>query len=396
MQKISESTAAATPAGEFTEGNPVGAIPATPIKAVWLNAIQRELVAVVEGAGLTLDKADDGQLLTAVQRLVASANTWASITAKPSTLAEFGINDAFNKTETNANIQAAIAAHFTTTVTNALAFKAPLQSPALTGTPTAPTASAGDSTTQVANTAFVQAALASALQAGTVAAFARNTPPPGWLKANGAAVSRSSYPALFAELVTAAGFSAQAFTIPIGSSVFTKSAHGMANGARVRLSSTGALPTGLTTGVDYFVEVIDVNTFYLSTTLMGTRIAASGGQSGVHSYLQSWWGLGDGATTFNLPDLRGEFLRGWDDGRGLDAGRLFGTAQMDAMQNITGTFSQGGMPGGTGPFSTTASFGGVGQDAQPNYTATFDASKVVRTAAEERPRNVALLLCIKY
>lgn len=124
MQKISESTAAATPAGEFTEGNPVGAVPATPIKAMWLNAIQRELVAVVEGAGLTLDKANDRQLLAAVQRLVNDANTWANITAKPSTLAGFGISDAFNKSETTTNIQTAIAAHFATTVTNALATKA--------------------------------------------------------------------------------------------------------------------------------------------------------------------------------------------------------------------------------------------------------------------------------
>ncbi|PTQ70082.1 hypothetical protein [Pseudomonas sp. GV071] len=155
MQKISESTSAATPAGEFTEGNPVGAVPATPIKAAWLNALQRELVAVIEGAGLTLNREDDGQLFVAVQRLVADANTWASITAKPSTLAGFGINDAFSKTETSTTIQAAIAAHFATTVTNALALKAPLASPVLSGVPTAPTAALGTNTTQLATTAYV-------------------------------------------------------------------------------------------------------------------------------------------------------------------------------------------------------------------------------------------------
>ena len=180
MQKISESTSAVTPSGEFTEGNPVGAIPATPIKAVWLNAIQRELVAVIEGAGLTLDRANDGQVLAAVQRLVNDANTWASITAKPSTLAGFGISDAFSKTETTANIQAAVSAlvasapatldtlkelatalgndaNFATTVTNALALKAPLASPVLSGVPTAPTAAVGTNNTQLATTAFVAA-----------------------------------------------------------------------------------------------------------------------------------------------------------------------------------------------------------------------------------------------
>ena len=53
-------------------------------------------------------------------------------------------------------------ANFASTVTNALALKAPLASPALTGTPTAPTATAGTTTTQIATTAFVQAAIAAA------------------------------------------------------------------------------------------------------------------------------------------------------------------------------------------------------------------------------------------
>lgn len=45
------------------------------------------------------------------------------------------------------------------------------------------------------------------------------------------------------------------------------------------------------------------------------------------------WGAGNGTTTFNLPDLRGEFRRGADLGRGVDAGRAFGSAQADAFQS---------------------------------------------------------------
>tara|TARA_B100000424_G_scaffold117538_2_gene88727 strand:+ start:599 stop:2620 length:2022 start_codon:yes stop_codon:yes gene_type:complete len=52
--------------------------------------------------------------------------------------------------------------NFSTTVTNSIATKAPLASPALTGTPTAPTASAGTNTTQLATTAFVTTAVAGA------------------------------------------------------------------------------------------------------------------------------------------------------------------------------------------------------------------------------------------
>ncbi|WP_407230906.1 phage tail protein [Escherichia coli] len=42
--------------------------------------------------------------------------------------------------------------------------------------------------------------------------------------------------------------------------------------------------------------------------------------------------------TNKLPDLRGEFIRGWDDGRGVDTGRGILSAQGDAIRNITGWF----------------------------------------------------------
>ncbi|RMG49546.1 MAG: tail fiber protein, partial [Gammaproteobacteria bacterium] len=48
------------------------------------------------------------------------------------------------------------------------------------------------------------------------------------------------------------------------------------------------------------------------------------------------FGAGDGSTTFNLPDLRGEFIRGYDNGRGADVGRALGSAQSWAIENIVG------------------------------------------------------------
>lgn len=115
------------------------------------------------------------------------------------------------------------------------------------------------------------------------------------------------------------------------------------------------------------------------------------------------FGVGDGATTFNLPDLRGEFVRGWDDGRGVDSGRALGGAQSWAIQNITGransdlvrfnyaatdgAFAAESMVSRARPSSTTTG---------DTYGINFDASRVVQTANETRPRNVALLACIKY
>lgn len=108
----------------------------------------------------------------------------------------------------------------------------------------------------------------------------------------------------------------------------------------------------------------------------------------------------------NLPDLRGEFIRGWDDGRGVDASRTLLSSQADAIRNIVGQ---------TGLILTSSNTLGAGsitmvsQNYYPVYNGTpigsvndngstttvyrekvaaFDASKYVPTANENRPRNV--------
>ncbi len=66
----------ATADGRFTEGNPTTGTPATVVNAAWMNAVQDELVNVVQGAGLTLVKADSDQLLEAINILAkAQAQT---------------------------------------------------------------------------------------------------------------------------------------------------------------------------------------------------------------------------------------------------------------------------------------------------------------------------------
>jgi len=70
MQKISSiPNSDADPNGEFTNADPTLLIPATKLDAAWLNTLQREAIAVVESAGLTLDPNDDTQLLQAIQVL---------------------------------------------------------------------------------------------------------------------------------------------------------------------------------------------------------------------------------------------------------------------------------------------------------------------------------------
>lgn len=154
---------------------------------------------------------------------------------------------------------------------------------------------------------------------GAIAYFAHATVPFGWLKANGAAVSRTVYANLFA--------------------------------------------------------------------LIGTT-----------------YGAGDGRTTFNLPDLRGEFIRSWDDGRGIDSGRVFGGAQSDAIRNITGEIGLiqrtdiNEYVAPSGAFKELRKVSGyIGSGGVDDWLTitNFSASNVVPTAAENRPRNIALLACIK-
>jgi len=110
------------------------------------------------------------------------------------------------------------------------------------------------------------------------------------------------------------------------------------------------------------------------------------------------FGDGNGTTTFNLPDLRGQFLRSWADNGTVDPGRVFGSAQSDAIRNITGAFGVSAQTKDlSGAFEAGVSTSRLG--GAPEFTTTrvnFDASNVVPTAAENRVRNVALLACIKY
>lgn len=135
--------------------------------------------------------------------------------------------------------------------------------------------------------------------AGEVSFFARSSAPTGWLKANGAAVSRTAYADLFAVI-----------------------------------------------GVTF--------------------------------------GGGNGSTTFNLPDLRGEFIRGWDDSRGIDVGRAFGSFQTDEFKAHT---------------HQTDGYSGVGTGikSEPWEETTGGGINTGSSGGTEtRPRNRALLACIKY
>ena len=84
--------------------------------------------------------------------------------------------------------------------------------------------------------------------------------------------------------------------------------------------------------------------YYTGTTAPPGWIKANGAEvsrtlyAGIFAVHGTTYGAGDGHSTFNLPDMRGEFVRGWDDGRGIDLGRVFGSVQSDnTRRHIHGT-----------------------------------------------------------
>lgn len=96
------------------------------------------------------------------------------------------------------------------------------------------------------------------------------------------------------------------------------------------------------------------------------------------------YGTGDGSTTFNLPDLRGEFIRGWDDGRSVDSGRDFGSWQEDMLKSHRHQLNIVRGNSAAGEFAEDANSTGT---QYWNYTE-------YEGGTETRPRNIALLACI--
>jgi microcystin-dependent protein len=138
---------------------------------------------------------------------------------------------------------------------------------------------------------------------GSIVSFTGRTSPTGWLLCNGSAVSRSTYSSLFATIAPA-----QAFTVTLATpAVFTKASHGLVIGDKISLTTTGLLPTGLSTNTDYYVisSGLTSSNFEVSATWGGSAVNTSGSQSGIHTFYISNYGKGDGSTTFNVPDMRG-------------------------------------------------------------------------------------------
>lgn len=259
---------------------------------------------------------------------------------------------------------------FSTTINNALALKAPLSSPALTGTPTAPTAAQSVNNTQIATTAFVKSAIAGMVGSAPAALDTLNE----------LAAALGNDPNFATTMLNAL-----AGKQPLDNTLTNLSGKDVAGLlAYLGLGEGSALPVG-------------VPVPWPSATPPTGWLKCNGAAFSAEDYPN----LAKAYPTLKLPDLRGEFIRGWDGGKGVDSGRTLLSAQGDAIRNITGVVgyssigdSQALLGYVSGAFSASESkapalSGASASGYQRSLHANFNASAVVPTANENRPRNIA-------
>ncbi|HFV3890715.1 TPA: phage tail protein [Escherichia coli] len=189
---------------------------------------------------------------------------------------------------------------FSTTINNALALKAPLSSPALTGTPTAPTAAQSVNNTQIATTAFVKSAIAAMVGSAPAALDTLNE----------LAAALGNDPNFSTTVLNAL-----AGKQPLDNTLTNLSGKDVAGLlAYLGLGEGSALPVG-------------VPVPWPSATPPTGWLKCNGAAFSAEEYPE----LAKAYPTNKLPDLRGEFIRGWDDGRGVDNGRGLLTLQDGAI-----------------------------------------------------------------
>ncbi|WP_409283257.1 phage tail protein [Pseudomonas protegens] len=110
------------------------------------------------------------------------------------------------------------------------------------------------------------------------------------------------------------------------------------------------------------------------------------------AYLGTTFNKGDeGAGNFRLPESRGEFLRGWDHGRGADAGRVIGSWQ----DSDNKTHTHGSTAGAGWKFLSSDAIGGAGLSGGAGSRVSYTADVASSGGSEARPRNLAVMWCIK-
>ena len=178
--------------------------------------------------------------------------------------------------------------------------------------------------------------------------------------------------------------------------------------------SFAALPQAVPTGSVHLMATTTAPSGYLKCN--GAAVSRTT-EAALFAIIGTTWGEGDGSSTFNLPDLRGEFVRGWADNGSVDSGRSFASSQSDQNKQHNHTATASSTSNVTDPghfhnvaYSNSDSGDGVIEESgvgfsgfEPTETATTGITVSTSTSvsvandggSEARPRNIAMMYVIK-
>ncbi|HGU5723849.1 TPA: phage tail protein [Escherichia coli] len=252
---------------------------------------------------------------------------------------------------------------FSTTINNALALKAPLSSPALTGTPTAPTAAQSVNNTQIATTAFVKSAIAAMVGSAPAALDTLNE----------LAAALGNDPNFATTMLNALSGKQ-----PLDNTLTNLSGKDVAGLLTyLGLGEGSALPVG-------------VPVPWPSATPPTGWLKCNGAAFSAEEYPE----LAKAYPTNKLPDLRGEFIRGWDDGRSVDTGRSVMSAQSARVGYFKFDMGIYGIPAGTGSLILSNDILITGHDSNGSSLLLNNSNEraigeMYVVPADTRPRNIA-------
>jgi len=156
-----------------------------------------------------------------------------------------------------------------------------------------------------------------------------------------------------------------------------------------RLPDTTLIGTGSTTLLSFGIPAGAIMPFAMATPPAGW-LAADGAAVSRVTYgalfaaIGTTYGAGDLSTTFNLPDLRGYFVRGSGTNSDGTASGSFGAKQADEFKRHTHTYT----------FKSTT--GGSSAGGDPNSIINTSVNTGATGGTETRPRNIAMFYCIKF
>ncbi|MES1979720.1 MAG: phage tail fiber protein [Pseudomonadota bacterium] len=278
--------------------------------------------------------------------------------------------DAAAISETNAAASASIASAAATSATASASTASTAATSATASASAASTSATSATSSASAASTSASGASSSATTASTAATNAGNSATAAATSATNAASSATA----------AAGSATSASGSATAAGTSATNAASSAAAAAASAASVVGVPVG---GVVY-IGASSAPSGFLKAN--GAAVSRST-YSALFAVIGITFGAGDGSTTFNLPDLRGEFVRGLDDGRGVDTSRVLGSAQADGMKTHTHGMSGAIQDDGGVAYNISGGARGSAVNTTGNNSGAI---------SETRPRNIALLAVIKH